>query len=107
MSETLWESRRLRDAPGSVRCLRISFVTREHLRPPIQLFQPSSHFLPARQASHAVFTVWSVDSQKGHYVTDSTLHHTTHLGCVADHEFGPSHESRKISPALHKSDDDC
>jgi hypothetical protein len=35
------------------------------LRPPVQLCKPFSHFKPAFFTSSAMFTVWTVDSQKG------------------------------------------
>ena len=38
----------LSNSPRSLRHLCLSLLVRKHMRPPIQLFQPFSHFLPAR-----------------------------------------------------------
>jgi hypothetical protein len=46
----------------------IAIVWRIRLRPPVQLFQPLSHFIPARFTNIAMFTVWTVDSQEGQQV---------------------------------------
>ena len=43
------------------------------LRPPVQLCQPFSHLNPVLFTSFAMFTVWTVDSQKGRQVA-SELH---------------------------------
>jgi hypothetical protein len=40
----------------------IPIVERMGMRPPVQFFQPLSHFITARFTS-AMFTVWTVDSQ--------------------------------------------
>jgi hypothetical protein len=46
----------------------IPIVERTRLRPPVQFFQPPSHFIPARFTSIATFTVRRVDSQQGQQV---------------------------------------
>jgi len=46
----------------------IPIVERMRLRPPVQFFQPLSHFIPVRFTSIAMFTVWTVDSQEGQQV---------------------------------------
>ena len=107
--------RLLRDSPRSVRGLGISFLTRKHVRPVIQLLQPFSHFLPARQTSHAVFTVGSVDSKKGHYVADSSLHFKTHAYasemmnsgcCVSQEQFRRLSTNSLMTVEFFNSDSD-
>src|SRR5208282_6416822 len=51
----------------------IPIVERTRLRPPVQLFQPLSHLISARFTRIAMFTVWTVDFQKGQQVA-SQIH---------------------------------
>ena len=51
----------------------VVILERMRLRPPTQLFQPLSHFIPERFASITMFTVGAVDSQEGQQISDPTV----------------------------------
>jgi hypothetical protein len=53
----------------------VSILVRTRLRPPVQLFQAFSQFIPERQVSITqvsitMCAVWAVDSQAGQQVTN-------------------------------------
>ena len=43
----------------------VPVLERTRLSTPVQVFQPFSHFVPARFPNTTMFTIWAVDSQEG------------------------------------------
>jgi hypothetical protein len=50
----------------------IPIVERKRLRPPVQFFQPLSHFIAARFTNMAMLTVWAADSQEEQQIANPT-----------------------------------